>query len=417
MIWLLIGYMWLFIHRPFEIWPVFGTIRLERTYMILTILYWLTTRPALPSRNRLHLYMALFILAILASWLASPYQQRGTAAMENYLKYAVFYALVVTSVRNVKGLRTILVGHLCVIALYMAHTLREYFCGNVWYAQGIMRMRSLGSTFSDCNDFAGLVVIGLPFAWVLWYEWTDRWKRGLLLGYLAMSGYCIILTASRMGACGFGLAVGMAAVASPKRWRLVAIFPLLFAVLWAVLPAKHQQRYLTIFGGTYEAAGQGTVTGQRFRVGGLERGLELFDQRPLLGFGPQATGQVVGTGMMPHNLYGQLLGELGIAGAVAFGLMVLGVGQNAFEARRMARQQGAEDDLLPYRTVVAMAAAYVLLLFMGWGFNFLLWHVWLWYGGFQVVALCCLKMQAESSHAIADSELGMTVDVAETAWV
>ena len=27
--WLIAGYIWLYLHRPFEIWPVLGTFRLE----------------------------------------------------------------------------------------------------------------------------------------------------------------------------------------------------------------------------------------------------------------------------------------------------------------------------------------------------------------------------------------------------
>ena len=34
--WLLLGYVYLFIHRPFEIWPALGEIRLEWLYMLLT---------------------------------------------------------------------------------------------------------------------------------------------------------------------------------------------------------------------------------------------------------------------------------------------------------------------------------------------------------------------------------------------
>ena len=38
MLWLLLGYMFLFIHRPFEIWPVLGEFRIERIYMLGTLL-------------------------------------------------------------------------------------------------------------------------------------------------------------------------------------------------------------------------------------------------------------------------------------------------------------------------------------------------------------------------------------------
>ena len=42
MIWLLGGYMWLFIHRPFKVWPWLGELRVERVYMLVTIFYWLS---------------------------------------------------------------------------------------------------------------------------------------------------------------------------------------------------------------------------------------------------------------------------------------------------------------------------------------------------------------------------------------
>ena len=38
--WLLIGYMFLFIHRPFELWPVLGDLHVERVYILGVILAW-----------------------------------------------------------------------------------------------------------------------------------------------------------------------------------------------------------------------------------------------------------------------------------------------------------------------------------------------------------------------------------------
>ena len=92
MIWLLAGYMWLFIHRPFEIWPVLATCHIERVYVI-TIIFWLSSGQMIFAGNRLHRYFAAFIVVMLASWLVSPYQEDGQGEVENYLKYAVFYVL------------------------------------------------------------------------------------------------------------------------------------------------------------------------------------------------------------------------------------------------------------------------------------------------------------------------------------
>jgi O-antigen ligase len=99
---------------------------------------------------------------------------------------------------------------------------------------------------------------------------------------------------------------------------------------------------------------------------------------------------------MPHNLYGQLLAELGLAGAVAFALMLLGVGLNVREARRIGRE--FSNGRLARNTVVVVGVAYAVLAVMSWGFNFLFWPVWFWFGGIQLVALQLLKSQAEEAQ-------------------
>ena len=78
MVWLLIGYMFLFIDRPFEVWPILGDIHLERAYMLFTMLIWLLS----PGKNRLfwsflnlkllRLLLAHMLLAILVSSFLLP---------------------------------------------------------------------------------------------------------------------------------------------------------------------------------------------------------------------------------------------------------------------------------------------------------------------------------------------------------
>jgi O-antigen ligase len=404
MIWLLIGYMWLFIHRPFEIWPVLGAFRIERVYMIGTIICWLLSRAAIPSGNRLHRYFALFVAVILASWLISPYRSAGDASVENYLKYSVFYVLLVTSVRSLQDLRTLAIGHFCIVSLLMAHTLRECFNGNSWYAQGIVRMQGVNQTFRDPNDFAGLVVSCLPFAWSLWQPAAGKILRVAILGHVGLVGYCVMLTGSRMGMVGMVLAGGLATLASPKRWRWLTVYGLLLAAVWVVLPADRKARYLTLVdpnAGPSAAAS----SGGRLRMGGFEAALPVFAERPLLGFGPDSFAQASGSGHMPHNLYGQLLAELGAAGAVSFALIIWGVARNTRDARHFhSIAMELEVDEFPWRTVIAVASAFFLLLVMAWGFNFLFWHIWLWFGGFQVVALRLLKHQAAQVQFIEEEE-------------
>jgi hypothetical protein len=453
MIWLLIGYMWLFVHRPFEVWPSLGAWHLERAYMVVTLAWWLAQgagspkggrfhlcvlgfilaalgtwgqcpfeiwpdlgtfrieRVAMivmlvwflasgagaPAGNRLHLGFLGFILALLASWAQCPFADCGDTTVDNYLKYAIFYVLLATSVRNRQDLYRILVGYAGVMFVFMLHSLREYWCGRVLYAQGIARLQAVGLTF-DSNDFAGLIVCSMPLVWVLWQHWPGWLKRAGILAYICLSGVCVVLTGSRMGFVGMILAGLLATLASRRRWRMLALYPVLLAAVWTVLPQEKQDRFMTLLDpsrGPKNAIG----SAGNFRFSGLERALPLFAERPLCGFGPQSFGVATGKHVMPHNLYGQLLAELGLAGALAFAAILWGVARNAFEAWRLAGSFPAGRSSLPWQTVLASSAAFLLLLIMAWGFNFLFWHVWLWFGGFQLVALHCLREQAAAATA------------------
>src|SRR5690242_10752426 len=106
MIWLLGGYMWLFIHRPFEVWPALGTLQIERVYMIAMLLVWLVSpKRWLPNRN--HWVTAVFSGFLLLSWLLSPYMEQPICAgtVEDFFKVIVFYLLVVTTVRDERSLK------------------------------------------------------------------------------------------------------------------------------------------------------------------------------------------------------------------------------------------------------------------------------------------------------------------------
>jgi hypothetical protein len=165
MIWLLCGYMWLYIHRPFEVWPWLGEFHIERIYMLVTIGFWIISRKYF-IRNRLNLAFASLILAILFSGFLSPYSYvygYGLPA-EDFMKVAVFYVLVITTLQNEKQLKTIIAAFLVAMSLYMAHSLREYMNGRYVWRMGISRMVGVDLTFNDPNTFAATIIYSLPIA-------------------------------------------------------------------------------------------------------------------------------------------------------------------------------------------------------------------------------------------------------------
>ncbi|MCS7271526.1 MAG: hypothetical protein NZ703_10605, partial [Gemmataceae bacterium] len=71
--WLLIGYMFLFVDRPFEVWPWLGDIHLERLYMLFTLAVWLVYPGKRWLPDPLHVGVAALALAVVLSWLLSPW--------------------------------------------------------------------------------------------------------------------------------------------------------------------------------------------------------------------------------------------------------------------------------------------------------------------------------------------------------
>ena len=55
MIYLLGGYLWLYVHRPFEVWPALGALQIERVYMIFMLVYWAAAadKPGYPTASAL----------------------------------------------------------------------------------------------------------------------------------------------------------------------------------------------------------------------------------------------------------------------------------------------------------------------------------------------------------------------------
>src|SRR5262245_27864847 len=124
--WLLAGYVWLYLHRPFEFWEFLGALQVERLYMLFTLVVWMVTPGKQWPSNRLNAAFLYFTVALFACWALSPYpQDLGQTVCEDHLKVAVFYVLLLTTVRDEKALRRVLLVYFVALFLYQAHSLVE----------------------------------------------------------------------------------------------------------------------------------------------------------------------------------------------------------------------------------------------------------------------------------------------------
>ena len=218
MIWMLGGYMWLFVHRPFEVWPALGDLQIERGYMVLMVLFWAVQPNKGWLGNRIHAALVFFTLVLTLAWVASPYMTMAgpVDAVENYYKIIVFYVLVVTSVRDEDGLRQLLLMFLGAVGLYMAHSLLEYHNGRCMWRMGITRMVGVDTSYSDPNAFASTAVYALAMTLPFWATKPSRRLRTLLVGFTGLACVCILLTGSRAGFLALGVCALLGLLASGR---------------------------------------------------------------------------------------------------------------------------------------------------------------------------------------------------------
>jgi O-antigen ligase len=404
MIWLLGGYMWLFVHRPFEVWPVLGALQIERVYMIVMLVVWLVSPGKGWVPNRIHYAMAAFTALLTVSWLLSPYMEQPicTDTIENYFKVAVFYVLVLTTVRDERGLRLLILLFLEAVGLYMAHSMLEFVNGRYQWRMGIRRMIGVDQTFSDPNAFASSLIYSLPLTLPFWASGPSKGQRVLLAGYTLCVCACVALTGSRagfVGLCAFAL---LALLMMVKRKEIVFVLGGFVGVAGVgvaavALPAELQNRYLTLLDPSYGP--KNAAESASGRMAGLLYGIEAWEKSPLLGHGPRAFDFATGRMGGAHNLYGQVLSEMGTLGALALGALVVCFGLNWLEVRRAYRHRPEMAGDFPYQVSRAMGLTLILLLLLGWSGHSLYRYNWQWFAAFQAVAVHCVRKKNMQSAA------------------
>src|SRR5262249_40700035 len=304
MLYILIGYMLLFIHRPFEIWPALGDMHVERISVLAAASFWLISPGKRLQPTRLDVGIVFFCTAVLFAWVASPWSDAGQAVVEDWFKIVFFYGLVTTAVNRPEDLRKLLFAFLCIMTFYMMHSLWEFRNGRHTFRMGIARMVGVDSTLGDPNSFGASIVYALPFVRLFWLTSTQRLTKWFLAGYVGLSGLCILLTGSRSSLLGLLVWGFITCLQSGRRVRFVAFGAFLACAAFAALPESLQTRFETMINPDVGPE-NAKVSGQG-RIEGLIKGWELLQKYPLSGCGPGVWRKATGSEIESHNMYGQL---------------------------------------------------------------------------------------------------------------
>jgi len=392
--------MWLYIHRPFEIWPWLGDLYFERVYILTCAVLWLLFHQKSVIRNINVLAVFGVAVAILFSDFMTNMSGESNPAVDEWLKILFFAILLLTSVRQEQELKILLSGFVVVFFVYMLHSYYEFkFCGHHVFRMGIPRLCGVGVTMGDPNAFGASVVYFLPVLVPLWTMFRGIPAipvRLFAIASLCLAVICISDTGSRGAFVGFLAYVCLAAAFSKNRWKILAAAIVFLPIIWVNMDERMQNRYLTLIDPSKGPTNAQVSAEGRWK--GFLTGMELFQKYPLHGCGPGNTAVVSGTGFQTHNLYGQVAGELGSIGILAYVFLCCCLTINYLYSRfywkiLLARYPTAD----PYLFLVSQAVfiAMILLFLMGWGGHNAFRYTWVWFAVFQSMAVVALKKKAD----------------------
>jgi hypothetical protein len=370
-----------------------GTIHIERVYMLFILVAWFAAANKQLLNNKVNIAVGLMAFSMLFSTMMSPYTNIfDSISFQSWMKYLVFYALLMTSVKSEQDLKVVVTCFVICFFLYMLHSYREFLNGRFNYAMGTVRMIGVDSTMGSPNSFGASLVVMLPMLIPLSKLVKNKWHALFLVTYFLLSLRCVQLTGSRSSFMALGLCLFGMVLFSKYRLKLIPLAAIGSPLLWFLLPENLKDRYRTIWDPELNASATESAQG---RLTGFWDGLTNWQSSPIWGVGPDCHGLAIGNGFLSHFLYGQIPGELGTIGVIAYLMLLFAYVANHLEIVNCykymkAKGHGKECEYC-HAVSVATIGSVLLLLFLGFsghnGYRF----TWIWVAAFQAIALSILK--------------------------
>jgi putative inorganic carbon (hco3(-)) transporter len=358
----LLLYLFIFMYRPGEVYPVLAAIRLEFivgvTTLILTIIHRKMHEGVLRLPvDRVTVSLLAFWVVIYLTTLTSFNPMATIDKGEDFAKTLIFYYLIVTLIDTRPKLNAFILLYVLLIGKVCYDAYTGYQSGAFIHTMGMDRMTGATSMGGDPNSLASTIAISIPLVVGTAIVFKNYFYRIPLLvmavGMLMILG----ITGSRGGfLAAIGVLIG-GFVFARNKFVTAFVIILLALAFWVTLPGQYQARYLTLT--DVDDLNQ-TSTG-RWDI--WKTGIQMFINRPLLGIGigafPTAHGSGAfggGSWIQPHNFLVQLAAESGIVGIVVWmGLFFRNVVRNIGKLRRIGLQDPSKRWVYTYATSFAIS--------------------------------------------------------------
>jgi hypothetical protein len=247
----------------------------------------------------------------------------------------------------------------------------NYYRGTYEVTMGIQRAVGAAGQeglHSDPNSMASTLVLGMPFVFGMMKVYRSLFVRSFLALMLAVCLWTVVISGSRGGM--LGCIVMLMLVGLTSRYKSLAIIGVVGVVigLAAVMPEQYVERFTSIVHYSELDDGTGAAESAQGRIKGLKVGFEILLTRPLTGVGIGCFNvynyEYHGSWLQSHNMLGQLVGELGLLGLIAFGYFIYKLASNVRFIRSTLKRNNMQNDF-NFQMATAVMISVALLFFLG----------------------------------------------------
>lgn len=250
---------------------------------------------------------------------------------EPFMRAAAFFfltALTVDTETRLYVFLTVFVG--CqlfrVLDPLFLHITTGYLGDETYLGDGDFAGRLSGAPFDVVNpNGLGFVTVAcVPFLYYCLFGARQLYRKALAVALICACVYVVYLTLSRGAMVALLVIVWMIFRRTKRKALFVTAVAIIAVVGWAHLGGVNKDRYMSLLGG-HAAAGSVQATENQTAMGRVQVTEEEFQigmERPIFGHGLGTTAEAkVHNGHGPqasHNLYTELLVEIGVVGAFFF---------------------------------------------------------------------------------------------------
>lgn len=325
---------------------ILATIRIELLLgLFLLVLCLIVPKQKLATKPNIAPYVTFLYIVVLISIVNSVnIGQSWSTFWDRVFKFSLFALFISCLVTSPKGLKYFMAAFFLACGKIIQEGVIGWWSGSlVWENQGVPRLHGSVPIYVHPNSLAGLAVGLLPFLAFSFMYFKQRLLKIGVAGFIACSLLVILFTGSRTAYLAvFGL-IFYAFSKSNKKIKYTLYALIVGAIAINFIPDHYVNRFASSFGvSTGEEEYTGGESSRQKRIEILEDAVVIFIQNPLgVGIGgfPEVRREMFGRKQDTHNLYLEILTNMGVLGGVAFTLFIVVLMRRLISTRNSAQEQ------------------------------------------------------------------------------